>query len=119
MGGANKAMTYTVLVDGKKYNVQVAEGEAVDIQPAATTSTSAAAPASGEGTPVTAPMPGNIFKLLVSEGESVSEGQTVLIMEAMKMETEIKASVEGTVGKVVVKQGDNVESGQLLLTIYG
>lgn len=72
--------------------------------------------AKGVGT-VKSPLPGNIFKLLVREGDKVKAGQTVLIMEAMKMENEIHCAVGGTVKELKVKEGQAVLEGDVLLVI--
>jgi len=66
---------------------------------------------------LTAPMPGKIVKVLVAEGETVEAGRGVLVMEAMKMENELKASRAGTVTDIKVKEGQAVEMGALLLTV--
>ena len=62
-------------------------------------------------------MPGTILKVLVSAGQSVSKGDTLLILEAMKMENEITAPSDGTVSAVCVAAGDAVEVGKTLVTI--
>ncbi|MBO5688744.1 MAG: biotin/lipoyl-binding protein, partial [Lentisphaeria bacterium] len=100
---------YTAKVNGKSFKVAVAEGAAA---PAAK-----AASAGGEAADLCAPMPGTIVKLLVSEGADVAEGQTVLIMEAMKMETEIKAEKAGRVAQILVAQGAVVSAGDVLAKI--
>ncbi len=66
---------------------------------------------------LTAPMPGKIVKVLVKEGDAVEAGRGVLVMEAMKMENELKASKGGTVQEIKVKEGQAVEMGALLLVI--
>ena len=71
----------------------------------------------GDGEPQKAPLAGNIFKVLVSPGDTVEEGDVVIILEAMKMETEVQAFKAGTVGSVDVKVGDAVSVGDTLLTI--
>lgn len=116
--------TYTVDVNGKKYVVAVSEGgEVSQIQgeggaasaPAA--SSSAPAPAAGEGEPLVAPLGGNIFKVLVSPGDAVEEGDVLIILEAMKMETEVRAPKAGTIGEVFIKVGDAVSPDDEMLTI--
>jgi biotin carboxyl carrier protein len=94
----------------------------VSIQPEKTNTTSAV-PTSDtkaishlEGNELKAPMPGIIFKCLVSAGQKVSRGEILLIIEAMKMENNITASKDGVVEKVLVKQGQEVEAGQVLLS---
>ena len=74
------------------------------------------APSAGGGT-VTSPMPGTVLKILVNQGDAVDSGQPVMIIEAMKMENEIKASRSGTVSKILVSAGDNVAAGAQLLNI--
>ncbi len=118
---AGKPEVYTVEVNGKSFVVQVNEGGDIEgIKPVGTTagSTSApAAPAAGSGEPQLAPLAGNIFKVLVHAGQTVQEGDLVIILEAMKMETEIRAFKAGTVSGVNVKVGDAVSVGDSLLTI--
>ena len=74
-------------------------------------------PSAQGGEALNAPLAGNIFKVLVSEGDHVSRGDVVLIMEAMKMETEVRAASDGTITSVHVNEGDSVTSGQPLLTL--
>ncbi len=64
-----------------------------------------------------APMPGKILELLITDGDNVDEGQPVLILEAMKMENELKSPSNGVVSKLHIQQGDNVEKNQLLIDI--
>ena len=113
--------TYTITVEGQSYVVQVAEGgDITNVQPAQgggqQASQPAAAPAGG-GEPVSAPLAGNIFKVHVGPGDQVKEGDVLIILEAMKMETEVKADRSGTVGNVSVKVGDTVVVGDELLTL--
>ena len=112
---------YTVNVNGKEYVVQVADGgDITGIKTVGGSSSAPAAPSSapaGEGVPQTAPLAGNIFKVLVQAGDAVDEGEVVMILEAMKMETEVRAVKAGTVGSVNVKVGDAVQVGDTLLTI--
>ena len=78
----------------------------------------AAAPAGAAGAvSVTAPMPGNILDVKVKAGDSVKAGDTLLILEAMKMENEISAPQDGTIASVNVRKGDVVNSGDLLITM--
>ena len=119
-GGAE---TYTVEVNGKEYVVAVNEGgEISQIQGSDGSSSggqssgSAPAPA-GDGEPVPAPLGGNIFKVLVSPGDIVEEGDVMIILEAMKMETEVRAPKAGTIGEVFIKVGDAVSVGDEMLTI--
>ena len=112
---------YSVRVNGRAYTVEVAEGGDLEsVQPAGTTSPSASAQgeqAAGDGEPVTAGLAGTIFKVLVAPGQEVAEGDVLMILEAMKMETEISAPRAGTVGEVAVKEGDSVAVGETLLTL--
>jgi oxaloacetate decarboxylase alpha subunit len=116
--------TYTVEVNGKEYVVAVSEGgEISQIQggdgssSGAQSSGSAPAPAAGGGEPVPAPLGGNIFKILVSPGDVVEEGDVMIILEAMKMETEVRAPRAGTIGEVFIKVGDAVSVDDEMLTI--
>ncbi len=115
--------TYTVEVNGKKFVVAVSEGgEITQIQgeggaASAPAASSAPAPAAGEGEPVVAPLGGNIFKVLVSPGDTVEEGDVMIILEAMKMETEVRAPKAGTIGEVFIKVGDAVSPDDEMLTI--
>lgn len=113
------AAAYSVRVDGQVFAVEVAEGgELTNVQavansvpaPQKDTSTSAAQTLSS-------PLAGNIFKVLVKDGDSVNTGDVVIIMEAMKMETEIRASVSGVISNISTKEGDAVQTGQPLLAI--
>ncbi|MEH6627941.1 MAG: sodium-extruding oxaloacetate decarboxylase subunit alpha [Motiliproteus sp.] len=113
---------YTVTVSGQSYVVQVAEGGDISaIAPvAAAPVAGAAAPvAAGPagGKPVSAPLAGNIWKVEVVPGDLVQEGDVLVILEAMKMETDIRAAYAGTVGSVEVKEGDAVKVGDTLLTL--
>lgn len=83
--------------------------------PAAAPAPKAAAPAGT--TTVEAPMPGKILNIKVSEGQAVKFGEVVVIMEAMKMETEIVAPADGTVSKILVKAGDSVDTGAALVAL--
>ena len=117
---AGKPEVYTVEVNGKSFVVQVNEGGDIEgLKPVGGAAvTAAAAPVSvGAGDPQSAPLAGNIFKVMVQPGAMVEEGQLVIILEAMKMETEIRAFKAGTVGAVNVKVGDAVAVGESLLTI--
>ena len=119
---AGKPEVYTVEVSGKSFVVQVNEGGDIEgIKPVGGSVGSAAAsmPTApiGAGEPQAAPLAGNIFKVLVQPGQIVEEGHLLIILEAMKMETEIRAFKAGTIGAVNVKVGDAVAVGDSLLTI--
>ena len=105
--------TYTVNVNGTDYTVQVSPGgEIIQTQ---------ALPASAtpvlSGEIVTAPMAGTISKILVSTGQTVQAGETVIILEAMKRETEIRARTTGTVSSIAVNEGANVAIDDILITL--
>ncbi|HHB6805517.1 TPA: biotin/lipoyl-containing protein, partial [Klebsiella pneumoniae] len=103
---------YTVEVEGKAFVVKVSDGGDVSqLTAAAPASAPAAAAPAGAGTPVTAPLAGTIWKVLAAEGQTVAAGEVLLILEAMKMETEIRAAQAGTVRGIAVKAGDAVAVG--------
>ena len=119
--------TFTITVDGNEYVVKVNEGGDVTQLGAlngaptslggAAASAAGAPAAAGGGDPMVAPLAGNIWKVEVAAGDYVEEGDVIVILEAMKMETEVRASKSGTVGSVSVKEGDSVSVGDTLLTI--
>ncbi|MBT1443362.1 sodium-extruding oxaloacetate decarboxylase subunit alpha [Shewanella sp. JM162201] len=123
--------TYTVTVDGQRYVVEVADGgEIRQIQAADGTQSSIAAPIATPSAPsaqpshsgteteaLCAPLSGNIFKVHVAPGEQVRAGDVVIILEAMKMETEIRAQADGVIARVWVKEGDSVAVGASLLSL--
>ena len=116
---ASGSAVYTVELEGKAFVVKVSEGG--DISHVSTTAPQAApqatpAPATG-GTPVTAPMAGNIWKVVATEGQTVAAGDVLFILEAMKMETEVKAAQAGTVRGICVKAGDAVAVGDTVMTL--
>ncbi|EDW0807160.1 biotin/lipoyl-binding protein, partial [Salmonella enterica subsp. enterica] len=109
---------YTVEVEGKAFVVKVSDGGDISqLTAAVPASAPAAAAPAGAGTPVTAPLAGNIWKVIASEGQTVAEGDVLLILEAMKMETEIRAAQAGTVRGIAVKSGDAVSVGDTLMTL--
>ena len=125
---------FNVTVDGVTYEVEVEEiGGAVvqapvtvapvaapvtaPVQKASAPAPAKAAPkAVAGGSPIKAPMPGNIVKLLVADGATVTKGQAIIVLEAMKMENDIVADKDGVVN-FVVKAGDTVETGATNATI--
>ena len=134
-------MKYVATINGKKYEVEVEKLEAyksldrngvaapaapvlpasAPVQrpaaPAPVAAAPAPAPAPAGATTVEAPMPGKILNIKVSEGQAVKFGEVVVIMEAMKMETEIVAPADGTVSKILVKAGDSVDTGAALVAL--
>ena len=113
-----------ITVNGVSYDVQVEEADG-----AVQTSTAAPAPvaapkaapkkseSAAKGEPVTSPMPGTILNVPVKEGQSVKTGDVLVVLEAMKMENEIKAAKDGTILSVAVSKGESVDTGALLVTI--
>lgn len=100
---------FNITVNGKSYDVAVEEvGGAAPVQ---------AAPAAGNGTPVKAPMSGNILDVKVNVGDTVSAGQVVVVLEALKMENDIVAPVAGKITSIAAKKGDTVNSDDVLATI--
>ncbi|GEN29028.1 oxaloacetate decarboxylase [Halovibrio variabilis] len=116
--------TYTVKLNGKAFVVEVSEGgELGEVQEQATGGAAPAAASSSQEAPapsgesIDAPLAGNIFKVNVRPGEQVADGDVVIILEAMKMETEVRASSAGTVSKVNVSEGDSVAVGDTLIEL--
>ncbi|MEC7548176.1 MAG: sodium-extruding oxaloacetate decarboxylase subunit alpha [Pseudomonadota bacterium] len=120
--------TFTVTVDGNEYVVKVDDGgDVTDLAPVNgapmsfggdSGNAAAAAPvAAGGGDPITAPLAGNVWKVLVQPGQAVNEGDVVIILEAMKMETEVRAPRAGTVGSVTAAEGAAVKVGDTLYTL--
>lgn len=132
-------MKYKVTLNGKTYEVEVEKGEAVLLKeyeaaapaapvaaPVATAPAAPAAPAAapaaasvqlGAGTAVNAPLPGTVLQIKASVGQAVKAGETVMIIEAMKMENEIVAPKDGKITSVVVQKGAAVNAGDPLFTI--
>ena len=133
-------MKYKVTLKGRTYEVEVEAGEAILLDeyeaiapsapaaaPAAAAPAAAPAPAAaaapaapavtGAGDPVNAPMPGNILKVNVSQGQAVKSGDVLCVLEAMKMENAIMAPKGGTVTQVLVAKGSTVDTGAPLVVI--
>ena len=106
---------YQVRVNGNPYTVEIAEGGELSATPAAAPPTPPSPTTGGQSLP--APLAGNVFKVLVSPGQAVAAGETVIVLEAMKMETEVSAPAAGTVASVDVAPGDAVAVGDSLLTL--
>ena len=131
-------MRYKVTLNNKVYEVEVEEASAMLVDeyealapvapaaapvaaaPAAPVAAPAAAPApvaSAAGEQVTAPMPGTILKVNVTQGAAVKKGDILVVLEAMKMENEILAPKDGTVAQIAVAKGNTVDTGALLAVI--
>jgi len=127
---------FRVVVNGSEYKVGIEEmREETSSQPAPTKSTAPAAPKPQPAQPaqpkpqqpaqsrdetngtVLAPMPGTIIKVAVSAGDTVSKGQTILVLEAMKMENDIMAPKDGTIEEVKVSEGTSVNAGDILIAL--
>jgi len=119
---SSKASTYTIVLNGESFNVQVAEGSDVEIAPTTGNNQSSSSQltndiSSSDGESVPAPVNGNVIKVLCSIGDSVEPDQTVMVLESMKMEIEVKAGVSGKVNAITVDQGQNVEEGETILLV--
>ncbi|MBE6826273.1 MAG: biotin/lipoyl-binding protein [Ruminococcus sp.] len=121
---------FSVTVNGKAYDVAVEELGAGAPAPVAAAPAPAAAPAAapapapaaapaaaGAGEKVAAPMPGTILDVKVSNGDTVTKGQCIMILEAMKMENDIVAPCDGTITSLLAKKGDTVNAGDALATV--
>ena len=124
-------MKYKVTLNNRVYEVEVEQGQAMLIDeyelsaPAAPAAPLAAAPPAAAaapvsvaaGEPVKSPMPGNILRIEVSQGQQVKEGDVLMVLEAMKMENEIVATKSGTIAQIAVSKGAVVETGAVLAVI--
>lgn len=129
-------MKYIVTLNGKNYEVEVEETEAVivgvtdaapavpaapaaapSLAPAAAPSAPAAPASAADGTKVLSPMPGNILAVNVSVGAAVKAGDVLLVLEAMKMENDIVAPCDGTVKQILVQKGSTVATDDLLAVV--
>jgi oxaloacetate decarboxylase alpha subunit len=112
---------YTVEVEGQAYVVRVTPGGDIESATPAGAATGGAsvisAPSAPATTGITAPLAGNVFKVLVNPGDVVASGDVVVVLEAMKMETEIRTSTGGTVNQVLARDGDAVAVGATLVTL--
>jgi oxaloacetate decarboxylase alpha subunit len=112
--------SYSVSIDDKEYSVVVKTNHSVEINGSSVKSANeqpSHAAQAGPGSIINAPLGGNIFKVITQEGQSLEPDSTVLILEAMKMETEIKSPKAGVVTKIFVKPGDSVKPGDPLFEI--
>ena len=116
-GMSSTTGNYTVVVNGIKYSVQIAEGDGAGIEIKKVEAAPVAAAAGANEEQISAVVNGSVWKILVKEGDKVNSGQTVVILEAMKMEIEIKSPKDGVVTKIVATQGSAVEEGEALLFI--
>lgn len=125
-GEKEMAGNYTVVVDGKQYSVQVAEGEGdIQIAPATPAQVNAVAEAAtpalvpgGKGSvEIHSQTPGNVWKIVKNPGDTVAEGDVIMILEAMKMEIDIAAPQAGKIASINVNVNDSVADGQLLATM--
>lgn len=126
-------MKYVVNLNGKNYEVEVTEQEAVVTNVTTAVATPVAMPApvaapvaapapaaqavSAEGTTVPSPMPGSILSVSVSVGQAVKAGDVLMVLEAMKMENDIVAPCDGTVKQVLVSKGSTVNTDDILIVI--
>ena len=118
---------YNITVNGNTYEVYVEEADAssapvaapvaAPAAPAAKTATPKAAPAASGANKVTAPMPGTVLQVKVSQGQSVKKGDVICVLEAMKMENDIPAPCDGVVASVNVQKGASVAAGDVLASI--
>ncbi|HHD83514.1 MAG TPA: biotin attachment protein [Campylobacteraceae bacterium] len=124
-GSREMAGQYTVVVNGKKYNVDIVEGHDGEVTvtnatpaPAAPAEVPAAATSGGKGSiEVRSQTPGNVWKIVANVGDHLKEGDTIMILEAMKMEIDIPAPQDGVLKSIEVAPNDAVEDGQLLATM--
>ncbi len=109
----------SVLQDDKLFDITLSaeapKAEAPKAAPVAPAAAPVAKPAAGSGSPMKSPLPGSIIKVLVTEGQAVKRGETLLTMESMKMENEIKAEKDGVIVSIAVAPGQNVMQDDTLL----
>ena len=115
--------SYLVTIDEKEFSVTIDENNNFNIASGSASNTSLNQPqqvkpqASSVSSQLNAPLGGNIFKILITEGQTVSKDQTLIILEAMKMETEIKSPADGVISNIYIQVGDAVAPGDLLIDI--
>ena len=115
--------SYLVTIDEKEFSVTIDENNNFDIATGSASNISPNQPqqvkpqASSASSQLNAPLGGNIFKILITEGQTVSKDQTLIILEAMKMETEIKSPADGVISNIHIQVGDAVAPGDLLIDI--
>ncbi len=109
---------FKIKIDGKIFEAEVEElGGEKTVKATAAKAAQTPLPQAGSGNSVVAPMPGKIIAIKVSKGQLVNAGDTVLILEAMKMEQEIKSSISGTVSEIPVSENDTVKKDQPLVLL--
>lgn len=119
-GKASQDGVYTVEVDGKSYVVKVsAGGDVTDMKATARAEQADSPPAQtgGEGHDIKAPLSGSVYRIVATEGSEVADGDVLLVLEAMKMETEIRSNRAGVVRTVHVDEGESVNAGDALVTL--
>jgi len=115
---ASGTRDYSITVDGREYQVQVSSRGKISASPVTESTTDSPPPGKAvSAIEIPAPTPGNIVRVEVSIGENIAKDQILLVMEAMKMESEVKSSQSGAVQKIHVKPGDTVQAGDVLLTL--
>ncbi|HGH6007267.1 TPA: sodium-extruding oxaloacetate decarboxylase subunit alpha [Vibrio cholerae] len=108
---------YTITVNNQSYVVKVDEGGDLTHVAPSPSASHAPVPSAAEGENLAAPLSGNIWKIHASAGDEVAEGDVLLILEAMKMETEIRAPRAGVISAIEVNEGDAVQVGDALLVL--
>jgi len=108
-------MKYTVTLNGSKYDVEIERADAPKQE--APVSTAKKETSASDEDIVTAPIPGTVYEIKVSVGQQVKRGQTLIILEAMKMENEILAARDAVVQSISVSKGASVNTGDMLLTL--
>lgn len=111
-----------ITVEGKSYDVTVellGEDSAAQSPSVPSAEPSSHASSSGPAEPVPSPLAGKVVSIAVGGGQQVKEGDELMILEAMKMNTHVYAPQSGTIERIQVQAGDNVEEGQSLMTISG
>lgn len=127
--GDNSIERYDVCISGECFSVEVGPDGSLKASEQAqalsksneqqSVSKTSDKPVSGDTRPVNAPLSGNLWKYQVKPGDKVAAGDVVVILEAMKMETEVRTEIAGTVAEITAREGDSVISGDVLLTLQG
>lgn len=114
---ANSNGEYTVIVNGERFNVQVSEGLDASVEVKSITPAASTTAVQSSGVEIKSTLPGSVFQVVANVGDSVKEGDVVMILEAMKMEIEVVAPSDGKVSAIHVQKGQSVQNGQLLVTL--